>query len=277
MLAISRLAPTNFATERLTVVFIVLQRYLQIRRNSTADSPRFECASFARSNKTMLRPRMKTVLFIHGLESGPNGHKPKALAEAGFRVVSDQMPCGRRHVIRDPAVIAGFAVGVIGLAISTIRGGLRGLAKASLLGSAILPIAYTLTVRRAFSRSLEVQRNALANNTIDLVVGSSFGGAVALELLHSRLWTGPTILLCPAHQLVASRSKSPAPLGLSALGDVSNVLVVHGRSDQTVPIEHSRALVSGSNARLIEVEDNHQLTATATAEGLAEWISFVCP
>ena len=33
----------------------------------------------------------------------------------------------------------------------------------------------------------------------DVIVGSSFGGAVAVFALLSQFYTGPTVLLCPAH------------------------------------------------------------------------------
>jgi len=37
----------------------------------------------------------KTVLFIHGLESGAHGSKARHLTRAGFTVASKLMPCGR--------------------------------------------------------------------------------------------------------------------------------------------------------------------------------------
>jgi hypothetical protein len=40
----------------------------------------------------------------------------------------------------------------------------------------------------------------------DIVVGSSWGGAVALELVAKGSWTGPTLLLAPAHGTPSSSS-----------------------------------------------------------------------
>ena len=37
----------------------------------------------------------------------------------------------------------------------------------------------------------------------DVMVGSSFGGAVVLELIQRGIWSGPALLLCPAHNLIA--------------------------------------------------------------------------
>lgn len=215
---------------------------------------------------------MKTVLFIHGLESGPQGNKPRALAEAGYNVVSEQMPCGRRHLFRDPWVVGASLAAATTVSVIAFSRGIRSAIKASALLATSTPWAYRAIVRRAFRRSVAVQKNCLQQHKIDVVVGSSFGGAVALELLHSGLWSGPTVLLCPAHQLVANRAHEPIPKGLAALANSSNILVIHGQNDEIVPIDHSRALVERSNAKLIEVQDDHRLSANATAANLAQWV-----
>lgn len=181
------------------------------------------------------------VLFAHGLESGPDGNKPRNLRAAGFEVVARQMPSS--------------------LAVAP---------RASACGQ-------VLAARRAFRRSLAVQRDALASappGGLDVVVGSSFGGAIALELVLHGAWRGPTLLLCPAHERVAERARTAVPPPLSSVDPAiaRQVLVVHGRADAIVPIDHSRRLVAGSEATLIEVDDDHRLSATATVEGLRTWV-----
>ena len=179
---------------------------------------------------------MTTLLYIHGLESGPRGAKTEALEAAGFTVVSEQMPC---QPIRD----------------------LRG------------PAALDL-----FEQSLNIQLQALATHKIDAIVGSSFGGAVAVELLLRGLWAGPTLLLCPGHELMAERMGYQPPFeGLEGLpGDVTKrVLVVHGRGDTVVPVGHSQNLVSGSQATLVLVDDDHRLSATLNTQQLASLLALI--
>jgi hypothetical protein len=48
---------------------------------------------------------------------------------------------------------------------------------------------------------------------------------------------------------------------------------VHGRQDETVPIDDSRSLVRGTTTKLIEVDDGHRLAATATPDRFKEWIA----
>jgi hypothetical protein len=90
----------------------------------------------------------------------------------------------------------------------------------------------------------------------ELVVGSSFGGAVAVALLQRGQWRGPTLLLAPA----------PAALGVELwLPEQVPVWIVHGTRDDVVPIASSLMLAragSPGQVRLVEVNDDHRLSAT---------------
>lgn len=220
---------------------------------------------------------MTRVMYVHGLESGPTGKKAKLLAEAGFDVTAVLMPCSQKYALRDP-LIALWAIGSMALVIAAARSEWPLLAAlaAGLAFGAFLPVK-ALVTRRVLERSVEVQRRHLERTKPDVVLGSSFGGAVSLELLRRGLWRGPTVLLCPAHERVTERGWQRRHPGLAGVPAevVANVLVVHGTNDETVPIEHSRRLVAGTRARLVTVDDDHRLTACATAENLASWVALV--
>lgn len=220
------------------------------------------------------RPR---ALLLHGLESGPQGRKARLLAEAGFEVVAPEMPCGRRAMMRDPV----FAV-AIGLAVSLpLLGGATLGAWGVALGLGLLPPGYTVLratlLRRAVRASLRIQRAALRAQPFDLLMGSSYGGAIGLLLLQSGDWTGPSLLLCPAWRLVAKKSFDSPPPPLSALPAAvsARTLVVHGRTDETVPYADSEALVEGSAATLLSVEDGHRLDEAVQIGSLREWAARV--
>ena len=113
--------------------------------------------------------------------------------------------------------------------------------------------------------SLEVLKSALSSDDYDVVVGSSFGGALVTELLRSGDWTGPTLLLCPGWKLFPSGD-------LADLAPAGKVVIVHGDQDTVVPLEHSQELAEAIGATLITVQDDHRLSATATPLNLTAWI-----
>jgi len=100
----------------------------------------------------------------------------------------------------------------------------------------------------------------------DVLVGSSFGGAVAVALLQRGLWRGPTLLLAQA-----ARSQ-----GLELwLPEDATVWIAHGTRDELVPVEESRALAltgSPGRVRLLEVDDDHPLHASVAAGDLLRWV-----
>jgi len=103
----------------------------------------------------------------------------------------------------------------------------------------------------------------------EVLVGSSFGGAVAVALLAKGLWRGPTLLLAPAqrHFGVAESLAPRVP-----------VIIAHGTRDDVVDIEGSRGLARSSSAEwaeLLEVDDDHRLESLVTSGRLAELVREV--
>lgn len=218
---------------------------------------------------------MTRVMYVHGLESGPTGKKAKLLAEAGFDVTAVLMPCSQKYALRDPLIVVWAIVGLALIVSGALFSWLHVLGAVVVVFGAFFPVK-ALVTRRVLERSVAVQRRNLEETKPDVVLGSSFGGAVSLELLRRGFWRGTTVLLCPAHERVTERGWQRRHPGLAGLPEdvVANVLVVHGTNDETVPIEHSRRLVAGTRAHLICVDDDHRLTLSATAENLASWVAL---
>jgi pimeloyl-ACP methyl ester carboxylesterase len=88
-----------------------------------------------------------------------------------------------------------------------------------------------------FPAAVECARVALRAEPPDIVIGSSFGGAVAVRLLATGEWAGPTVLIAPAsHKIGSDRSLPPG----------ARVIVLHGDADEVVPVQDSRGLVAGA-------------------------------
>jgi hypothetical protein len=117
-----------------------------------------------------------------------------------------------------------------------------------------------------FEGCLAVHEEALRSFRPDVLVGSSFGGAVAVELLRRALWRGPTLLLAQA----ALRWRPDARLPESV-----PVWLVHGTRDELIDPEESRRLAATGSpgfVRLLEVEDDHRLRASVESGRLVEWV-----
>jgi len=119
---------------------------------------------------------------------------------------------------------------------------------------------------RDFEACVAQQAEAIRRFAPDVVVGSSFGGGIALALLQRGVWRGPTLLLAQAGLRQSLRAELPAGVP---------VWLVHGTRDDVVPIEDSRALArSGSRGlvRLIEVDDDHPLSGLVASGRLVELV-----
>ena len=104
-----------------------------------------------------------------------------------------------------------------------------------------------------FPACVELQARELLAFRPHVLVGSSFGGAVVLELLRRGDWRGPTLLLAQAGIKFGVCDRLPEGVP---------VLLVHGTSDTVVDPEDSRRLARTGTpdlVRLIELDDAHRL------------------
>ena len=150
--------------------------------------------------------------------------------------------------------------------------------------------------RLRLSAMIEVARAAIDDRAI--VIGSSLGGLTAARLAERDPRVVACILLAPAFQLVARwrdqlgpdewaewqrtgwrtvldhTTGQPSRIDFGFTEDVDAIdigypdvrvptLVMHGRNDDTVPIDRARVFAAGRpNVQLIELDDDHQLIAS---------------
>lgn len=121
----------------------------------------------------------------------------------------------------------------------------------------------------AFERAVADGAAALEQHRPTLVIGSSYGGAVLLELVCSGRWAGPSIFLAQAGKKLLPYDRLPPG---------HRAVFIHGRQDDLIPWEESAELVeaSGSSARLVLVDDEHRLNSVL-GPVLAEAIQSLLP
>lgn len=117
-----------------------------------------------------------------------------------------------------------------------------------------------------FEASVAVQSAALREFEPHVLVGSSYGGAIAVALLQRGDWRGPTLLLAQA----ALRRGQPVWLP----EDVT-IWLVHGTRDEIIAVEDSRVLArtgTPGRVRLLEIDDVHALHTTVEDGRLVAWV-----
>ena len=116
---------------------------------------------------------------------------------------------------------------------------------------------------RDFEACVALQSDAAVEFRPDILVGSSFGGAVAVAMLQRGLWRDATLLLAQASRQQGLPERLPAGV---------RVWIVHGVRDELVDVDGSRRLAKSGDprlVRLIEVDDDHRLSATVESGELA--------
>ncbi len=119
---------------------------------------------------------------------------------------------------------------------------------------------------RDFEACVQLQSEVAAMWGPVVLIGSSFGGAVATAMLQRRLWQGTTLLLASA----SVRKGLPESLP----GGV-RVRLVHATADDIVPVDDARRILTASPQALVdlvEVDDDHALTHHVRDGALARWV-----
>jgi len=114
-----------------------------------------------------------------------------------------------------------------------------------------------------FEEALKIAQAAFDKHLPDVVVGSSRGGAVAMNF---RSGNARLVLLCPAWKKYGT-VKTVKP----------NTVILHSRADDVVPFAHSEELVKNGGltaSALIEVGNDHRL---ADSESLRKMLRACGP
>eukprot|EP01083_Nonionella_stella_P004395 12700_1 len=280
-------------------------------KSRSETEPRKRCNAHKKSATIKLTlkkvPKLR-VIFMHGLHSEAQGPKYHALNRE-FVVASIQMPIKElSSIAMNPykmmmAAIIVFAVLVFCIfSYFTFRRSLTMLSVATFYLTVAtyfgVRFAYRRAVLFAFGPCVRLQSRIIEEFRPDVVVGSSFGGAVAAECVQQGFWSGPTLLLAPACSKVATRlghsepsvtarhnrkSENSHKNGDSDHKDRDHSdhsaedctsprlehepvtsLVIHGSKDDVIPVRESEKLVKdtllhGGRCKLHIVDDNHRL------------------
>mmetsp|Transcript_29171 Transcript_29171/g.53258 ORF Transcript_29171/g.53258 Transcript_29171/m.53258 type:complete len:245 (+) Transcript_29171:66-800(+) len=208
------------------------------------------------------------VLFAHGLESGKLGAKAQYMREHFEMEVPDMaMSAYNPFKANSPSrAVVALGLGVTGCAIFAPTNVFVGCSLLSV--GAVVPLT-RWRMRQALNRCAEIHREALSTFKPDVLVGSSWGGAVALKCLEQGYWSGPTVLLAPACGASGWwQTLWPGWSPRLPLEAARQCIVVHGTLDTTVPVECSRALAANNELAhyIEEPSGDHRLNSALLEE-----------
>ena len=186
---------------------------------------------------------MARILFFHGLESGCGGRKHCFLEEHYKDVVCVDMHMSLLNLRKRNGILRN----ILANALFTAPWNL-----------------YAWSVQKSLNGCLQCQEEELARTDASkgVLIGSSWGGAVAALAIAKGFWTGPTILIAPAYKLAVGKSQDP-DFSISAIYSAitqradhpsQRIIIVHGSEDETVPIADSREMASAIGAELLEIQ-----------------------
>jgi hypothetical protein len=113
-------------------------------------------------------------------------------------------------------------------------------------------------LRTGWSEAVQIAQNAVDENSPDVVVGSSRGGALAMSIDTNG---APRVLIAPAWKMFGGADTVP-----------SNTVIIHSKADDIILFEDSVELAKRTGAKLVEAGKNHRM---GDSEALSTLVSYL--
>ena len=113
-------------------------------------------------------------------------------------------------------------------------------------------------LRTGWDEAVQTAQDAIDFHSPDIVVGSSRGGAIAVNVDTNGV---PRVLIAPAWNMFGSSNTVP-----------SNTTILHSENDDIVPFEDSVDLANRTGAKLVSVGKDHRMS---DSEALAAMVSYL--
>jgi len=224
-----------------------------------------------------LLPKPMRVLILGGWSPGPLDHLRGHFREFEFEEPPIPMPpsgcmwCMNPFCILLVAYVCAGIPWLFTIAASLDNPGSAIMYVSVVLGSLVVVRLFVAAlVRFSVYHGARIAMGAIERTDPDMLIGFSWGGAVAWELCASHRWTGPTVLLAPTVSAICGITfSSPPKLRVPACSEVH---VFHAREDPFCPdAQHSYLQEDGCVMHLHT--DNHMLCGRHTVSDIIQTIT----
>ncbi|MEX2666684.1 alpha/beta hydrolase [Candidatus Uabimicrobium amorphum] len=197
---------------------------------------------------------------MHGLESGLQGKKSHYLHSHFANTYTPDMQMSLLNVRKKHSVLRNicktklfrvwFVLLLLCVTISCFMSTTHTIVS-FVIGILVFLAVKKHLIQRALDISLQqcvtVQSNALQEFQPHIVVGSSWGGLVALICLSQNAHSCPVILIAPPVKMILNKIDPSEKKWLNmcemAKQHSDQIYIVHGEKDQTVPLEDSQEFI----------------------------------
>lgn len=225
------------------------------------------------------------ILFMHGLEAGPGGNKDRFLRQHFEHVCTPDMQMSIYRLTKSNSVLRNMLClplffGWVIMATGTLLWVILSCESWAWLiwgvsFFSIFVIMRKILIRQALAASIdhsvEIQAHAIQEFQPDIVVGSSWGGFIALLCASRGIYTGPQLLIAPPVKLILDKLGDPdgnrwKSLCKSISSEAAQrILLVHGKEDATVPLADSQSLSAATDIELRIFSGDHSLNQVLLA------------
>ena len=225
---------------------------------------------------------MKKILYLHGFEEIKTSPKPTFLtSQFGAKFLDLGMYFTKRNSVLRYGLTSIPALKILAC---TVIGGLLSThfgvsCMIPCIASLVISLYYYRKcivaegVKGAFNKTLSLAEEEIKSTQPDLIIGFSWGGAIATKLLCDQTYKGNVLLLAPAGEKlneITSSSLLSYPTSIK-----SKITIIHCTDDTIVPLSHSRMLKTKfSSVNLLEVSgQGHKLWGTIEDGTLKQSVS----
>ena len=126
------------------------------------------------------------------------------------------------------------------------------------------------TVERSVDASYAIAKSAVTKHKPDVVVGYSWGGGLAMQLMKEGIWSGPTVLVSPLHEVMwHEQSRADPTRWHCKLQHPEQVLVAHAKGDQFVELEKAQVIYKANGFTVEEIDaSSHKLEVLSVDDRL---------
>jgi hypothetical protein len=239
------------------------------------------------------------ILFLHGLEAGLNGNKSNYLRKEFPNCTTPDFQVSKFKIwlknsfLRNILTSKIFLLSTSSILLASIFICMKfnllffGISFGFISFFLFLILAKNSLIRNAVKKSMEnniqLSKDEIIKNKPDVIIGSSWGAAVLVNLIERDIWKGNSIMIAPAYysvnKVIFNNNKNEIyKFNFSKINNISNdfigkIIVYHSKEDTLIPFRDSEILC-GKNYYSINEENKNNNSDNNNSKSISDIGNF---